>query len=208
MPINVIFADKHEIFRQGLAALLNTTEGITPLAQASNGRDAWSLIEKLEPDVAILEIHMPEMTGIEVARKTSMAGLATQVVLLTAHEDPTAAIDAQEAGASGYVLKNNSFEDLVMAMQTVAAGGTFLAPAIRATLREQKRQGKTTTALSIREREVICLIALGKSGKEIARIMELSPRTVDTYRDRLMDKLQAHSVADVVRYAVRAGMVE
>lgn len=105
MPINVIFADKHEIFRQGLAALLNVTEGIAPLAQAANGREAWDLIERLQPDVAILEIHMPEMTGIEVARKTSVTGLATQVVLLTAHEDPYAVIDAQEAGAAGYVLK-------------------------------------------------------------------------------------------------------
>ncbi|MFZ2312950.1 MAG: response regulator transcription factor [Methylobacter sp.] len=208
MPINVIFADKHEIFRQGLAALLNTVEGIIPLAQAANGRDAWDLIENLKPDVAILEIHMPEMTGIEVARKTSVAGLTTQVILLTAHEDPTAAIDAQDAGASGYVLKSNSFEDLVMALQTVTAGGTFMPPTIRAKLRELQRQGRTAVAPSTREREVIRLIALGKSSKEIARLMEISPRTVNTYRDRLMDKLQAHTIADVVRYAVRAGMVE
>jgi len=196
------------MFRQGLAALLNTTGGIAPLAQASNGLDAWQLIEKHSPDVAILEIHMPEMTGIEVTRKIVVAGLATQVVLLTAHEDPLAAIDAQEAGAAGYVLKNSSFEDLVTAMQTVAAGGTFVSPAIRAKLREVQRQGHTATVLSPQEREVIRLIALGNSGKEIARLMEISPRTVDTYRDRLMNKIQAHNVAEVVRYAVRTGMVE
>lgn len=206
MPISVIFADHHALFRQGLAALLKMVEGIALLAQAANGREAWYLIERLQPDVAILDICMPEMTGIEVARKTSVAGLATQVVLLTAHEDPSVAIDAQEAGAAGYVLKNTSFEELVIAVQTVAAGGTFVTPAIRAKLRELQRQGRTTTALSPRDREVMRLIALGKSGKEIARLMAISPRTVDTYRNRLMDKLQAHTVADVVRYAVQAGM--
>lgn len=208
MSIRIIFADKHQIFRQGLAALLNTTDGIAPLAQASNGLEAWHLVEKHNPDVAILEIHLPEMTGIEVARKIVVAGLATQVVLLTAHEDALAAIHAQEAGAAGYVLKNGSFEDLVTATQTVAAGGTFVSPAIRVKLRELQRQGRTATALSPQEREVIRLIALGNSGKEIARFMDISPRTVDTYRDRLMNKLQAHTVAEVVRYAVRAGMVE
>lgn len=208
IPINVIFADKHEIFRQGLAVLLNTTEGIVSLAQAANGWDAWCLIEKHKPDVAILEIHMPKMTGIEVTRKTIAAGLATQIVLLTAQEDPVAAIYAQEAGASGYVLKSSNFENLVIALQIVAAGGTFMSPDIRSKFREMQRNGRTVAIPSPREQEVIRLIALGKSGKEIAQHMNISPRTVDTYRDRLMDKLQAHSVADVVRYAVRAGMIE
>jgi len=208
MAISVVFADKHEIFRQGLTALLNATDGIAPLAQAANGREAWELIVKHNPDVAILEIHLPEMTGIEVARKMSLAGLATQAILLTAHEDPLAAIDAQEAGAAGYILKGNSFEELITAVQIVAAGGTFVTPSIRAKLREMPQQGRATTVLSPREREVIRLIALGKSGKEVARVMGISPRTVSTYRDRLMNKLQAHTVADLVRFAVRTGMVE
>ena len=206
MPIRVISADDHALFRQGLAALLKMVEGIDLLAQAANGREAWDLIERQQPDVAILDICMPGMTGIEITRKTSAAGFATQVILLTAHEDPVVAIEAQEAGAAGYVLKDNSVEELVIAVRTVAAGGTFVTPVIRAKFRELQRHGRATTVLSPREREVIRLIALGKSGKEIARIMEISPRTVDTYRDRLMDKLQAHTVADVVRYAVRAGM--
>ena len=206
MSISVILANDHMLFCQGLAALLQTVEGIELLAQAANGREACDCIERLQPDVAILDIAMSEMTGIEIARKTVAIGLATQVVLLTAHEDPYAAIDAQEAGAAGYVLKGNSFEELVIAVQTVAAGGTFVTPAIRAKLRELQRHGRTITPLSLREREVMRLIALGNSGKEIAQIMGISPRTVDTYRERLMDKLQAHTVADVVRYAVRAGM--
>jgi DNA-binding NarL/FixJ family response regulator len=207
MPINVILADDHTLFRQGLAALLQTVEEIELLAQAANRREAWDLIERLQPEVAILDICMPELTGIEVARQTSMAGFATQVVLLTACEDPLVAIEAQQAGAAGYVLKDSSFEELVIAVQTVAAGGTFVTSTIRAKLRELQRHGRTITALSPREREVMRLIALGKTGKEIAQLMEISPRTVATYRDRLMDKLQAHTVADVVRYAVRVAMV-
>lgn len=207
MPISIILANNHTLFRQGLAALLKMAEGVEFLAHAANGREAWDCIERLQPDVAILDIAMPEMTGIEVARKTSMAGFATQVILLTTHEDPLVAIDAQKAGASGYILKDNSFEDLLIAVQTVVAGGTFMNPTIRLKLRELQRHGRTITALSPREQEVMRLIALGKSGKEIARLMSISPRTVDTYRDRLMDKLQAHTVADVVRYAVWAGMV-
>ena len=205
--ISVIFADDHTLFRQGLAALLKTVEEIVLLDQAVSGRDAWDLIEKLQPAVAILNICMPEMTGIEVVRKTVAAGLATQFVLLAAHEDPSIAIDAQKSGAAGYILKNNSFEELVMAVQTVAAGGTFVAPAIRAKLRELQQHKGTTRALSPREQEVICLIALGKSGKEIARTMDISPRTVETYRNRLMGKLQLHNVADLARYAVRAALV-
>jgi DNA-binding NarL/FixJ family response regulator len=144
MPISVILANDHTLFRQGLAALLKTAEGIALLAQAANGREAWDLIERLQPEVAILDICMPEMTGIEVVRKTSAAGLTTQVVLLTAHEDLSIAIDAQEAGAAGYVLKGNPFEELVMAVRTVAAGGSFMTPSIRAQLRELQRYGSNT----------------------------------------------------------------
>lgn len=208
MSINIIFADKHKIFRQGLTALLKTEEEIVLMAQAANGQQAWDIIEKLKPDVAILEIYMPGMTGIEVTRKACVSGLTTKVVLLTALEDSTTAYVAQDAGASGFVLKSNSFEELVMALQTVAAGGTFISPTIRAKLRELHWKGRTPLAPSRREREVIRLIALGKSSKEIARYLNISPSTVVTYRDRLMEKLQAHSVADVVRYAVRVGMVE
>jgi DNA-binding NarL/FixJ family response regulator len=177
------------------------------LAQADNGREAFGLIESLRPDVAILDISMPEMTGIEVTRRVVDAGFYTQVILLTMHEDPSAVLEALEAGASGYVLKDNSFEELVQAVQAVVAGGTFVTPSVREKLRKLQRQGKTAVSLSKREREVIKLIAQGRSSKEIGRIMDISPRTVDTYRKRLMDKLDLHTLADVVRYAVRTGMV-
>lgn len=207
MSISAILADDHAIFRQGVAALLRAEGDIELLAQASNGAEAWELIKSLHPDVAILDVSMPECTGIEVARRVETEGLDTQVVLLTMHDDPSAALQARDAGAAGYILKDNSFEDLVRAVQTVAAGGTFITPSIRAKLSALKRNGRTTIALSPREREVIRLIALGNTGKEIANVMYISPRTVDTYRNRLMGKLELRSLADVVRYAVQTGMV-
>ena len=207
LSIKVILADDHAVFRQGLALLVQAADDIELLAQATNGSEAWTLIKSLRPDVAILDVSMPESTGIEVARRVEAEGLDTRVVLLTMYDDPSAALSAQEAGAAAYVLKDNSFEELALAVQTVAAGGTFISSSIRSKLRELQRSGCTTVALSPREREVIRLIALGNSSKEIGRIMAISPRTVDTYRNRFMDKLGLHTMAEVVRYAVRAGMV-
>lgn len=207
MSIGVIVADDHAIFRQGLASLLQAEADIVLLAQASTGAEAWGLIESMRPDVAILDLSMPQLSGIEVARRVEAAGFDTRIVLLTMHDDPSAVLQALETGVAGYILKDNSFEELVQAVHNVATGGTFVTPAIRAKLRTLQREGRPAVPLSPREREVIRLIALGNSSKEIARIMAISPRTVDTYRSRSMEKLGLHSLADVVRYAVQAGMV-
>lgn len=207
MSIGVIVADDHAIFRQGLASLLQAEADIRLLGQSANGADAWQLIESLRPDIAILDLSMPEATGIEVTRQVEAAGIETRVLLLTMHDDPSAVLQAQETGVAGYMLKDNSFEELVQAVHTVAAGGTFVTPSIRAKLHALQRDGRPAVPLSPREREVIRLIALGNSSKEAARIMAISPRTVDTYRNRSMEKLGLHSLADLVRYAVRAGMV-
>lgn len=207
MPIRVIISDDHAIVRQGLEAMLQAEPSIALIGQASNGRDAWGLIASLRPDIAILDLSMPDGTGIEVARQVEAAGLDTRVILLTMHDDPAAALQAQEAGAAGYVLKGNPFAELLIAVHTVAAGGTFVTPSVRAKLRALQRDGRAAFSPSPRELEVIRLIALGNSSKEIGRILNLSPRTVDTHRNRSMHKLGLHSVADVVRYAVQAGMV-
>ena len=207
MSINIVLADDHAIIRQGLAPLFEAEQGMELVAEAGDGREAWGLIESLRPDVAVLDISMPEMTGIEVTRRVVDAGLTTQVILLTMHDDPSAALEAQQAGASGYVLKDNSFDELVQAVYAVAAGGTFVTSSVREKLRKLQRQGKTAALLSKRELEVIKLIAQGRTSKEIGQIMDISPRTVDTYRMRLMDKLDLHTLADVVRYAVRTGMI-
>ena len=206
MAIRIILADDHAIFRQGLTQLLEPEHGFKLMAQVSNGREAWELIEALQPDVAILDITMDELTGIEVARKATNAGCRTRVLLLTMHSDPSMALEAQEAGAAGYVLKDNTFEELVTAVRTVVAGGTFMTDSIQDRLRDLQSQGRTTIHLSKREREVIKLIALGHSSKEIGRLLGISPRTVETHRNRLMGKLGLKTLADVVRYAVRTGI--
>jgi len=207
VSIGVILADDHAIVRQGLAALLQAEPDIDLLGLAADGAAAWSMIATHQPDIAILDLSMPQATGIEITRRVEAAALDTRCLLLTMHDDPAAALEAQAAGAAGYILKDNSFEDLVLAVRSIAAGGTFVTPSIRAKLRALQRNGQGSIALSSREREVIRLVALGHSSKEIARVLDISPRTVDTYRNRLMHKLGLHSVADVVRYAVQGGML-
>lgn len=205
--IRVILADDHAIFRQGLIPLLEAERDIELLAQSANGQETSELIESLQPDVAIVDIEMPGLSGIEVVRRTTEACSRTRIVLLTMHIDALTAAEAQEAGAAGYVLKDNTFEELLTAVRTLAAGGTFMTPHIRKKLMQLRSYGRTSVSLSKREREVIELIALGHSSKKIGKMMEISPRTVDTYRNRLMDKLQLKTLADVVRYAVRSGIV-
>lgn len=207
MTLGVILADDHAIVRQGLAALLQGEPDIALLAQAADGEAAWGLIETHQPDIAILDLAMPRATGIEVARRVQAAALDTRVVLLTMHDDAATALQAQEAGVTGFVVKDNSFEELTLSVRTVAAGGTFVTPAVRAKLNALRRNGAKPVALSPREREVIRLIAAGQSSKEIGRALAISPRTVDTYRDRLRDKLGLRSVAEVVLYAVQCGML-
>jgi DNA-binding NarL/FixJ family response regulator len=205
--LSVILADDHAIVRQGLAALLQGVPDISLLAQAADGEAAWELIETHQPDIAILDLAMPRATGIEVARRVEVAALDTRVVLLTMHDDAATALQAQQAGVTGFVVKDNSFEELALAVRSVAAGGTFVTPAVRAKLNGLRRGGQRPVALSPREREVVRLIAGGQTSKEIGRALAISPRTVDTYRDRLRDKLGLHSVAELVLYAAQCGLL-
>ncbi len=207
MSLSVILADDHAIFRQGLAALLQAEPDITLLAQAADGEAAWRLIETRQPDIAILDLAMPGATGIEVARRVQAAALDTRVVLLTMHDDAASAMQAQQADVTGFVVKDNSFEELAVAVRSVAAGGTFVTPIVRSKINALRRNGDKPVVLSPREREVVRLIAAGQSSKEIGRSLAISPRTVDTYRDRLRDKLGLHSVAELVLYAAQCGML-
>ncbi|AVR70708.1 MULTISPECIES: response regulator [Pseudomonas aeruginosa group] len=208
MPIRTIIADKHQMFRQGLAALLNTDKEIMTLAQADDGEQALFLIETLKPDIAILEVALPRLSGIEIAQRISRMEIETCIVILTSCEDPLVAVSTVEAGASAYVLKKAPFDALVAALHTVVTGGTFISPELRGQFRELGRKGVRNITLSSREREVIRLIACGKSAKEVAKALDISPRTVDTYKERMMKKIQAHGVADIVRYAIRIGVID
>ncbi len=207
MAISLILADDHAIFLQGLTTLLEADDSLQLKGQGCNGLEAWNLIRSVKPDVAVLDITMPEMSGLEVARRSVATGLDTRIIALTMHEDPTTWLQAREAGIWGYVLKDNSFEELTTAIHRVASGHTFVTPSVQQRLTKLQQQGHSIASLSQREIQVIELIALGNSSKQIARIMDISPRTVDTYRTRIMEKLGLSTVADVVRFAMRSGMV-
>jgi DNA-binding NarL/FixJ family response regulator len=168
VPLGVILADDHAIVRQGFAALLQAEPDIALLGQAADGEAAWRLIETLQTDIAILDLAMPKATGIEIACHVEAAALKTRVVLHTMYDDAASALQAQEAGIAGYVVKDNSFEELVMAMRSVAAGGTFVTQAIRAKLRVFQRDGQKPAVLSPREREVIRLIAGARAARRSA----------------------------------------
>jgi DNA-binding NarL/FixJ family response regulator len=204
--IRLVLADDHTIFRQGLSRLLHTWNEGQVVGEAADGQEAWRLIQALQPDVAILDIDMPRKTGIEILGKVRDEGLPTRVVLLTMHDEPALSLEAERAGTHGYVLKDNTFEELVKAVKKVAAGHRYMSPSVYEKLRAFRLNGGGTN-LSPREREVLKLIASGLSNKAIGQTLNISPKTVETHRNRLMTKLDLHSVAELVRYAVRMGYV-
>ena len=207
MPTTILLADDHTMFREALVAFLTSKPQLQLLAQATNGDDAWRLIQELQPDVTVVDITMPGLSGIDIARNNVEAGRPTHVIVLTMHNDQRLALEAQQAGVDGFVLKENTLEELITAIDTVMAGRTFITPSLRSVMRTLRASGQTIHQLSDRERQVLSLIAEGNSSKEIARTMDISPRTVETYRKRLGDKLGVASLAEMVRYAVRAGLV-
>lgn len=208
MSTRLILADDHTMFRQGLEAFLQCQADLELLGQATNGDQAWEMIQGLRPDVAVLDITMAGLSGIEVARLNAEAGFLTRIVVLTMHNDQRLALEAQEAGVDGFVLKENTLDELLTAIATVTEGGSYVTPTLQVVLRGLQRRGQGVVLLSERERQVLTLLAGGNSSKQVARAMEISPRTVDTYRKRLGDKLEMGSLAEMVRYAVRVGLVE
>ncbi len=202
----LLLADDHAIFLQGLTKLLDAWPEAKVVAEAADGQEAWELILRHKPDVAVVDIKMPQMSGIEIAEQVRAQGLSTRVVLLTMHDEPALALEAEQAGIHGYVLKDNTFEELSKAIKTVASGRHYMSPSVSEKLQAFRLSSGGVT-LSPREREVLKLIASGLSGKAIARELGISPKTVETHRVRLMAKLNLHSVAELVRYAVQTGFL-
>lgn len=202
----LLLADDHAIFRQGLLRLLHAWPEAKVVGEAADGRQAWELIQTLRPDVAILDIEMPQMSGIEILQHVQEEKLPTRIVLLTMHDEPALALEAERFRVHGYVLKDNTFEELLKALKKVVAGCRFMSPSVSDNLLAFRLESGGA-ALSAREREVLRLIASGLSGKAIARTLNISPKTVETYRNRLMSKLNLHSVAEIVRYAIRVGLL-
>lgn len=208
--IRVLLADDHALVRQGFRLILSAQPDIEIVGEAGNGRETLELAEKLHPDVVVMDVAMPEMNGIEATRRLTALSPRTRVLALSMHKDSVYVREILRAGARGYLLKDAIDRDLVAAVRAVAAGEGYLSPAVsEAVLSDYRRHvNDPLDLLTSREREVLQLIAEGKTNKEIASILNLSVYTVDAHRGRIMEKLNVHSVSELVRFAVRAGLVD
>ena len=209
MPTRIVLADDHVLVRQGLKSLLER-EHFQVVAEASDGQEAVKLIETHHPDIAILDISMPTLNGIDAARGLTRGAPKTKVILLTQHEEEQYIHEALEAGVKGYVLKNQVANDLIQAIRQVGRGEFYLSPGISRAVMEAFRNKSERPAdpLTARERQVLQLIAEGKSTKDTASVLGISVKTAESHRMRLMQKLDIHETASLVRYAVRRGLIQ
>jgi DNA-binding NarL/FixJ family response regulator len=212
--VRVLLADDHGIVRRGLRAILETEPGLTVVAEASDGMEALRLVEEHQPDILIIDIGMPKMNGIEVAARTQKLERPPNVIILSMHSDESYITRALAAGARAYLLKDATDEDLLPAIRMVASGKPFFSPAVTVVLvedfmRQLRARGLTDTyhLLTDREKEVLQLLAEGRSNKEVATLLNLGLSTVETHRANLMQKLGLHNTAEIVLYAVRKGII-
>ncbi len=208
MSIRVVLADDHILVRQGVRALLER-EGIAVVGEASDGQEARRLVQRENPDAAILDISMPMFNGLDAALSLSNTNPRTRLILLTRHNEEQYVAEALRCGVRGYVLKDQAANDLVRAIREVCGGQVYLSPGVsRAVVEAYATPQELKVALSPRERQVLQLIAEGKTTKDIAGLIHVSAKTVETHRARLMQKLDIHEIAGLVRYAIRKGLVQ
>lgn len=212
-PLRVLLADDHALVRAGLRALLNDLPGIEVVAETGDGREALRLVRERKPDIAMIDISMPGLNGLDVAARIAHDRPATRVIIVSMHGDDATVRRALTAGAAGYLLKNSDRAELEMALRTVARGDTWLTPTltkrvVAAFTQETKSpEAGPFAALTPRQREVLQLVAEGYSNKEIAQRLDVAPKTVETHRTELMERLGIHGVAGLVRYAIQVGLV-
>jgi len=213
-PIRILLADDHNVMRRGLRLLLESQPEFSVVAEASDGRQAVDQAEALSPDVAVLDIGMPNLNGIEAAQRIAAARPATAIVILSMHSDEGYVLRALKAGAKGYLLKDSAEGDLIGAIKAVTQGKMFFSPEVsRMLVDDYVRQIRTRGVddsydlLTTREREILQLVAEGKSNKEVASALNLSLHTVETHRRNLQEKLNLHSVAELILYAVRKRII-
>jgi DNA-binding NarL/FixJ family response regulator len=209
MALRVLIADDHQIVRQGFRALLEP-EGIQVVAEAADGWEAVRLAESENPDVVVLDLSMPQLNGLDAAREILRLRPKTKIVLLTMHMEEHQIVGALRAGIRGYVTKTQAAEALSQAIREVASGGTYLTPGVADVVVGAYLAGGEVARepLTPRERQVLQLVAEGKTTKEVATFLNLSVKTVESYRARLMDKLDIHDTATLVRYAIRRGLIQ
>ena len=206
--LRVLIADDHPLMRQGLRAQLEK-EGFEVVAAAADGHEAVALAAKLSPDVAVLDIGMPGLNGLEAAREIRRQGQARAIVLLTLHAEDHYVLEALRVGVKGYVLKSQPPQAVVDAIHQALRGDVYLSPGVSRILVDAYLSGREPTEelLSPRERQVLQLVAEGRTTKEIAQILDVSVKTADSHRGRLMKKLDIHETAGLVRYAIRRGVI-
>jgi len=212
MSIKILLADDHKITRQGLRSLLEKDDDMEVVAEAEEGRTAVQLARELLPDVVIMDVSMPDLNGMQATRQIVSESENVKIIALSMHSDTLFVSEMLKNGASGYLLKDCAFEELRRAIRTVVAGKTYLSPSISALVVEGylQRLAKSDSSglemLTEREREVLQLLAEGKSTKEIALKLHISVKTVETHRRQIMNKLNIYTVAELTKYAIRKGL--
>lgn len=210
--IRVLLADDHTLVRAGIRSLLETVDDVEVVAECGDGHEALELITRHRPDVALLDIGMPGMNGIEIARRSARVAPKMRVVILSMYDDKTHVRQAIRAGVAGYLLKGAAVAELPIAIAAVAAGQSYLTPKISrlvvdGLLHEEPVGADPLEGLTQRQREILQLVAEGRSTKEIAGILDVSIKTIETHRARLMERLDIHDVPGLVRFAIRSGLV-
>ncbi len=212
--IRVLVADDHDIVRAGIKHLISQSDGMELAGEAVDGRSALQMVEQTEPDVVIMDIAMPNLNGLDAAAQITRRRPQTGVIMLSMHEEVDYVVRALQAGVRGYLLKESAQADLLKAIHTVHEGGTYFSAAIEQILAEdpgrqlrERGMSDTYAMLTEREREILQLIAEGKSNKEAASVLGLSPYTIETHRTHIMQKLGLHNTAEIVLYAVRKKVV-
>lgn len=208
--IRILLADDHAVVRQGFRLILNQQPDMEVVAEAANGRAAVEECARLKPDLAVMDVSMPELSGIEATRRVRETSPHTRILALSMHKDAVYVREILRAGASGYLLKESLDSDLLAAVRAVADGQGYLSPAVSEAVLSDYRKHVTDPIdlLTSREREVLQMIAEGRTNKEIANILSLSVYTVEAHRGRIMEKLNLHSTGEMVRFAVRKGLID
>lgn len=212
MKTKIIIADDHQIVRQGLATLLAKEPDMEVVAEADTGRQVVQLVKELAPQVVIMDVNMPDLNGIEATRQILANFPETKIIALSMHADRRFVVNMLKAGSSGYLLKDCAFEELAGAIRLVMANKTYLSPGVSDIVIKDYVQGLSTprssafSVLTAREREVLQLMAEGKPTSQIAELLHISVKTVETHRQQIMHKLGIHSIAELTKYAIREGL--
>lgn len=212
MSIRILLVDDHKITREGLRSLLEKQQDMDVVAEAENGRTAVRLAHELLPNVVIMDVTMPDLNGVEAARQIVGKVPDAKIIALSMHSDSLFVTEMLRSGASGYLLKDCAFDELALAIRAVASGKTYLSPSISGVVVEDylhrltKTNFSSSEVLTDREREVLQLMAEGKSTKQIALKLNISVKTVETHRRQIMNKLDIHTVAELTKYAIRKGL--